>query len=146
MKPTHATINQILFGSGNRSAVIKFIKTQLQTRSGKAWSVTGGKGSAYGWLTVDAPPARRTFRNIPAPGNEIAQSPGSENWIEIDDTSAEFGHTGPADRTELANLLGLDRPVHHQGYSIAAATEYYREAMERAAGLPVTKIAQPYWD
>jgi hypothetical protein len=47
----------------DRAEAIKKIKTALQKRSGKTWSVTGGKGTAYGWLTIDAPPARRTWHD-----------------------------------------------------------------------------------
>jgi hypothetical protein len=140
---THATINEILHGPGDRAAVIKFIKGQLQARSGKAWSVTGGRGTGYGWLTIDAPPARRTW--IRKSTGEVNPETGEEEWNEINDPSADYGYTGPTERAELAALLGLDR-VSTQGHSVAASTEYYREAMERAAGLPVTKIAQPYWD
>ena len=46
---------------------------------------------------------------------------------------------------ELAALLGLER-VHPQGWKIAASHEHYREALDRAAGRPVRKIAEPYWD
>jgi hypothetical protein len=142
---TTTEIESILAQGLNRSAIIAFIKRNLKVRSGITWSVTGGKGTAYGWLTIDAVPARRTFRNIPAPGNEIARNPGKENWIEVEDPSYEWGHTGPADRQKLATLLDLDT-VHTQGQSVAASNDHYREAMQRAAGLPVTKIAQPYWD
>src|SRR2546423_1163620 len=52
----------------DRNGIIKEIKTALETRSGKKWSVTGGKGTAYGWITIDAPPARRTARYLVKPG------------------------------------------------------------------------------
>lgn len=45
----------------DRNETIKAIKTALQKCSGKTWSVTGGRGTAWGWLTIDAPPARRTW-------------------------------------------------------------------------------------
>lgn len=46
----------------DRNAVIARIKSALQRRSGKSWSVTGGRGTAWGWITIDAPPTRRTWR------------------------------------------------------------------------------------
>ena len=52
----------------SRAAVIARIKRGLESRSGKRWSVTGGTGTAYGWLHIDAPPARRTWRDRPRPG------------------------------------------------------------------------------
>ncbi len=48
----------------DRDATIRRIKTALKKRSGKTWSVTGGKGTAYGWISIDAPPARRTWQDV----------------------------------------------------------------------------------
>lgn len=101
----------------SRDETIQTIKTALKARSGKTWSVTGGRGTAWGWITVSAPPARR----------------------------GEFGYLSDADRAELASLLGLDT-VHSQGVSIAASSAYYREYTARALGEQPTEIAQPYWD
>lgn len=129
----------------DRNQVIKALKAALKSRSGKVWSVTGGKGTAWGWITINAIPSRRTWKNIPTSGNEVAQAPGHENWVEINEPDYEFGHMGPDDRAELASLLGLER-VNYQGHSIPASSAHYREALERAHGLPVTQIAQPYWD
>jgi hypothetical protein len=44
--------------SHDRSAVTKLIKTFLKARTGRTWSVTGGTGTAYGWLHIKAPQAR----------------------------------------------------------------------------------------
>jgi len=38
----------------DRNAIISHIKQALKQRSGKAWSVTGGRGTAYGWITIRA--------------------------------------------------------------------------------------------
>ena len=43
----------------DRASVIKRIRAGLKQRSGKEWSVTGGTGTAYGWLEISAPPRRR---------------------------------------------------------------------------------------
>lgn len=40
----------------DRDETIKLIKTALKRRSGKPWSVTGGRGTAWGWITIDAQP------------------------------------------------------------------------------------------
>ena len=37
-----------------RDVVIKSIRTALRERSGHAWSVTGGRGTAWGWITIRA--------------------------------------------------------------------------------------------
>jgi hypothetical protein len=102
----------------NSRDVIAAIKAGLQARSGKSWSVTRGRGTAYGWLTISSPPARRV-----------------NNYYMSD-----------ADRAELAGLLGFDRPVHTQGVSIAAGHDYYREYLSRSAGLTPLENARPYWD
>ena len=43
-----------------RSEVTKRIKAALRQRSGRPWSITGGRGTAWGWLTITAPKARLT--------------------------------------------------------------------------------------
>jgi hypothetical protein len=74
----------IAHGPGrSRSDVTKKMKQLLKARSGKAWSVTGSRGTAWGWLSIQAPPKRRT---------------------------GEYGRTSDEDARELADLLGLDRP------------------------------------
>src|ERR1700693_6380731 len=96
----------------HRNEAIARIRRALKQRSGKSWSVTAGRGTAWGWLTVDAPPARRTWRFVET---------GARNAFFIPITREEncpeepFGHTSPEDRAELAELLGLERPVHFQG-------------------------------
>src|SRR3712207_4334014 len=42
----------------SRDAVCKRIKAALVKRSGKQWSVPGGRGTAYGWIRISAPKAR----------------------------------------------------------------------------------------
>lgn len=100
----------------NRDQAIARIKTALKTRSGKAWSVTGGRGTAWGWITITATPKRR---------------------IE--------GDLCDADRSELATLMGLNS-VHRQGIDVAASSVYYAEYVDRAEGRTPAKIAEPYWD
>lgn len=46
-------------GTTDRDHTITTIRRTLRSRSGKSWSVTGGRGTAYGWITITAPPARR---------------------------------------------------------------------------------------
>ena len=124
----------------NRNDVIKAIKAALQRRSGKTWSVTGGRGTSYCWIHIDAPPARQTWRHR-LPEGAIDRP---ENW-EGYDSGQPGGSTTPAELKELATLLGLDT-VHGQGVSIPASHDYYREYLDRAEGRPVRKIAEPYWD
>lgn len=127
----------------DRDETVKRIKTALQRRSGKQWSVTTGRGTAWGWINIDAPPSRRTWGSRLKADASPAQLP--EDYEEYD-TGTPGGHMSPADRAELATLLGLDRPVHFQGQSIAASGDYYREYIDRAEGRAPAAIAKPYWD
>jgi hypothetical protein len=112
--------------SMQRNDVIDAIRKALQERSGKAWSVTGGRGTGWGWLRIDAPPRRRT-------SNADGTGAGS--------------YATPEDRAELARLLGYAEPVHCQGVSVAASHAHYREFLSRArTGTNGGKTAEAYWD
>ena len=43
----------------DRAEVIKTIRAALRRRSGKNWSVRGDTGTAWGWIDISSPPARR---------------------------------------------------------------------------------------
>lgn len=129
----------------DRNEAIARIRDALRRRSGKAWSVTGGRGTAWGWITIDAAPARRTWIWAPREGKGDCPPPGLENWQEVDSGKPNSGHTGPADRAELAKLLGLES-VHEQGVSVAAGNDYRREYVDRAEGHEPSVIGEPYWD
>ena len=113
-----ADIAAITTPAEDRNATINVIRQSLRIRSGKAWSVKGGTGTAWGWITVTAPPAR----------------------------CDRYGAMTESDAAELGALLGLDGPAHHQGVSIPSSCAYRREFIERAYGVCVTAIATPYWD
>lgn len=127
-----------------RNETIKRIRTALKRRSGKGWSVTGGRGTAWGWLTINAPPARCTWRHRLKPDASPAQL--SEDYEEYDTGEPGSGNMSPDDRAELGKLLGFEKPVHYQGVSIAASNEYWQEYIDRAEGRTPAKVAQPYWD
>ena len=46
----------------DRDKTISRIRKDLKDRSGKAWSVKGGRGTAWGWITVDVPARREENR------------------------------------------------------------------------------------
>jgi hypothetical protein len=103
-----------------RDAVIRRIRSALKARSGKSWSVTGGRGTAWGWITIKSPPARALN---------------------------QYGSMTDAEALELGQLLGLGHACHLQGVSIAAYSDYRQEYIQRAEGKPVTVVGQPgYWD
>jgi len=129
----------------SRDEAIEIIRTALRRRSGKAWSVSGGRGTTWGWIRIAAPPARRTWSLHPKKLDD-GRAPLYFEDFEDRDTGEPGHHTSPADREELAALLALETRVHHQGLMIPASSAYYREYIERAEGRPVTEIARPYWD
>lgn len=101
----------------DRDETIRAIRAALRRRTGRAWSVTGGRGTAWGWIRITAPPARRVG----------------------------YGYLSDADNMTLANALGLER-IHMQGASIPAGSDYYREYIDRAEGRPPSRLGIPYWD
>lgn len=126
----------------DRKETIQRIKAALYRRSGKQWSVTGGRGTAWGWLTITAPPCRCTWSHRLKAGVTTDRPEDYEEY-----NSLEPGHNmGPEDRAELGQLLGLNGSVHHQGVSIAASNDHWQEYIDRAEGRTPSKIAQPYWD
>lgn len=101
----------------DRNETIKKIKSALKTRTGRAWSVTGGRGTAWGWIRISSTKAH------------------ADQW----------GDLTPADRALLAETLGLDS-VHHQGISIPSSNAYYQEYIDRAEGRAPSVVGKPYWD
>lgn len=102
-----------------RDETIKTIRAALKRRSGKTWSVTGGTGTAYGWITITAPPKRR------------------DAWDRM----------SVGDAKELRELLGLSvSRVQLQGVEVAAGSDYRQEYIDRAEGRTPTVIGTPYWD
>ena len=92
----------------DRDTAIKAIRAALKERSGKAWSVRGGTGTAWGWIRISAAPKR---------------------------TDA-YGRMTVEDAAELGALLGLDGSAHCQGVSVPASSDYRREYVARAQGRP----------
>ena len=126
----------------DRDEAIKRIRAGLRRRSGKSWSVCGGRGTAWGWIRICAPPARCTWRHRLKEG-ATDNSPG--NW-EAYNSGERGGYMSPADCAELGNLLGKDGPAHCQGESVPASSDYRREYVARAEGKTPEVIGHPYWD
>lgn len=98
--------------SVDRASAIAAIRASLRQRSGKPWSVRGGRGTTWGWITISAPSARMVGYRM----------------------SAE-------DSIELGNLLDLLNPPYQQ-VAVPASSAHYREYMNRAAGLPYSVAQQ----
>jgi hypothetical protein len=125
----------------SRDEAIQRIRKALKRRSGKAWSVTGGRGTAYGWLEIDVPPAKRTWAFRETGERDASGFPVYEEY----DTGQPGHHASPTDRAELAALLSIPS-VHHQGHSIPASSDYWQEYIDRAEGRTPSVIGHQYWD
>lgn len=125
----------------DRDETIRRIRAGLKRRSGRAWSVTGGRGTAWGWIRIDTTPARRTWRHV-----ETDDRDGAGHPIYVDTDTGEPGwYAGPEDRAELARLLDLES-AHFQGVSIPSSGDYYQEYVDRAEGRPPSRFGKQYWD
>lgn len=124
----------------DRNEAIAAIRAALRRRSGRAWSVTGGRGTGWGWLTVTAPPARLTWHYRLPDG-----APDRPESYVGHDNGEPGGYMTPTDRAELAALLGLES-VHLQGVKIPAAHDYRTEYVDRAEGRVPRTTGTPYWD
>jgi len=113
----------------DRNEAITQIRAGLKRRSGKAWSVTGGRGTAWGWLTIDIPARRRTYA-----------------WDGVTSAGKPDQYASLAEREELTALLGLGQLVHPQGESVPASGTYWEEYVDRANGRTPSKVGTPYWD
>lgn len=133
--------------SADRDETIKAIRAALKRRTGITWSVTGGRGTAWGWIEIQSPPKRRTGVHVKNPDWQGGHGdPRDPEYILVDSGEAQqFGLMTPADLKTLGDALGLER-VHHQGVSIPAGTDYRVEYINRAEGRALSAIGTPYWD
>jgi len=99
----------------SRNTVIRRIKRALTAR-GLKYSVTGGRGTGWGWIHIDL-------------------LPSVEKLLTPEQRRREM--------EKLNQALGLE---HRTSISIPASTDYYREYVERAEGKTPTKPGTPYWD
>lgn len=140
----------------DRNEAIATIRSELKTRSGKAWSVRGGRGTAWGWITIDAPAARhdcqRAHNFVPPAFNDCLDCGGNRFRDGYADCPAHvcnddcrYSYMSKADRDQLAELLNLTH-VHVQGINIPASNAHYDEYIARAKGLTPIRRGQQYWD
>jgi hypothetical protein len=131
-----------------RDDAIKAIRTALKKRTGRTWSVTGGKGTAWGWIEISSPPRRRTGTNIRNPNYDasIGRTTSNPEYLLIDGREPGYLMT-PEDIKILAEALGLDEAkVGQQSVSIPASSEYREEYVARAEGRTLRVHGTPYWD
>ena len=105
----------------SRDVAIKSIRSALKERSGKAWSVRGGVGTAWGWITISSPPKRHVNHRMTE-----------------------------EDTADLHKLLGLPWNPNHgvtaQSITVADTGEHRREFVARAQGRTPDVVGKQYWD
>lgn len=116
--PGHAARRAALTDAPDRDETIAIIRVELRRRTGRTWTVEGGTGTAWGWITVTAPPKRRGGKWGPMTGD---------------------------DRRVLADALGL-AAVGDQGEQIPAQADYRVEYVARARGEKPAVTGTPGWD
>ena len=94
--------------TSDRDATIRALRAELKARTGLAWSVTGGQGSAWGWIKISSPPKRR-----------------ATPW-----------HMTDEDAQILADAFAED--VSRQGVSIPASPAYRSAYLDALCGREVT--------
>lgn len=129
--------------SVSRDETIKAIRAALKRRSGKPWSVTGGRGTASGWITVTAPPKRCTGKTI-----EHAELRDGRTHYEYEhiDAGEPTGSMTPQDAAELGELLGLGRPAYPGGESIPASNDHRIQYIALAEDRSPSTFGKQYWD
>ena len=100
-----------------RDEAIKRIRAGLKKRSGKSWSVRGGRGTDYCWISIISPPKRQIRPGV----------------------------MSPEDHAELRALLDVNR-VLDIGVDVPASNDYYKEYVARAEGRTPEVYGKPYWD
>ena len=126
--------------------VARAIQSARRRRSGRQWVCRIGRGTAYSWLTIDAPPRMKVWHWRDTGRRDDRGHPIMEEYR---DPSKTYGHMGPGMRIALARLLGLDEDRVHvrcDGVSIPAGRAYYREYLDRAETGRADENGVPYWD
>jgi hypothetical protein len=101
----------------SRDEIIVAIRKNLRARTGRGWSVKGGRGTSWSWITITAPPARQD----------------------------RYGCMTDDDAQALADALGLDA-AHRQGVSVPGQNDYRQEYLDRSAGQVPSRTGVPNWD
>ena len=111
----------------DRDEAIKRIRKALKEKTGTTWSVTGGRGTAWGWINVEAPPRRRVCHDQNPAWNVSDLYCQEPAYLERQPRDGERGwYTSDAECEVLGRVFGLSRPAHCQGVSISPdSREWY---------------------
>jgi hypothetical protein len=103
----------------DRDITIRTIRTNLRNRGLKWVSVTGGRGTAWGWIHIGAVPSAR-----PTPYAGLTEEQCQQ----------------------LAAALSLEPGYVCQYVGIPASDAYREEYIARSAGETPARFGAPYWD
>jgi hypothetical protein len=121
-----------------RNEATKRIRKALKEKTGRVWSVTGGRGTGYGWVRIQAAKKDRVAHRQ-NPGykgwmtiSQCVMETGKPPWIEfVSDDKAENQYTSDADCELLTRIFQTPYKHHYQGLSIKpGATELYVQRVE----------------
>jgi hypothetical protein len=116
---TQSTYTREVVRSMDRTAVCAAIKRHLKARTGITFSVTGGRGTAWGWLYIAATKQR-----------------AADQW----------GRLTPSDAKVLADALGLRDEYVGDSVSIPAGSDWWTEYLQRAETGACTVRGERRWD
>jgi hypothetical protein len=121
-----------------RSEAVRRLKAALKKKTGKTWSVTGGRGTGWGWLRIQAPKVRRVAHGVNPRYNGFDQidvcirKTGKPPWIEfVSDDAEENRYTSDEDSRTLTEIFKPGHSYHYQGLSVRPEDwELYLERVE----------------
>jgi hypothetical protein len=108
----------------DRKEAVKRIKAGLKAKTGKTWSVTGGRGTAWGWLRIQAPKSRRVSHEVNPEHDGFERTDrfmlrtGSTPWIEYVSDDGDDWYTSDADVAELKEIFEPGYSHFHQGLQV----------------------------
>jgi hypothetical protein len=124
----------------DRDATIKALRVALKAKTGRAWSVTGGRGTAWGWITITAPAARRTYTRVLKEGAEEFR-PESYEWVNTGEPDRSMS---PEDSATLSAIFG---DCHHQGIKVdPRGKDYERHLALAIHGEDLGFKSESHWD
>lgn len=104
-----------------RKEATKRIRQALRKRTGQTWSVTGDRGTAWGWLRIEAAKSRRVCHDDNPEYDRYALYQSELPWTERKPGKGETAYdTSQQDRETLAKTLGISMNLSScQGVSIS---------------------------
>lgn len=119
-----------------RKETIRRIRAALKRKTGKSWTVRGGRGTGWGWIRVESPPRRRVcHETVGDPRDpDFLNKPYEERFREVAPALGKTAYSTPlAEAREIAAAFGdgHKRRVGDQGMTISPDEwEVYVEMVE----------------